>query len=37
VIAFPKTGDNRDLMMDIPSEVTEEQLKELKIKVINKK
>lgn len=37
VIAFPKTGDNRDLMMDVPSEVTEEQLKELHIKVIKPK
>ena len=33
VIAFPKTGDNRDLMMDVPSEVTEQQLKELHIKI----
>ncbi len=33
VIAFPKTGDSRDLMMDSPSEVTEEQLKELRIKL----
>jgi aspartyl-tRNA synthetase len=33
VIAFPKTGDNRDLMMDVPSQVTQEQLKELHIKV----
>ena len=33
VIAFPKTGDNRDLMMDVPSEVSEEQLKELHIKI----
>jgi aspartyl-tRNA synthetase len=32
VIAFPKTGDNRDLMMDVPSEVEEEQLKELHLK-----
>ena len=33
VMAFPKTGDNRDLMMDIPSEVTKSQLKELHIKI----
>ncbi len=33
VMAFPKTGDNRDLMMDVPAEVTEEQLKELHIRV----
>ena len=37
VIAFPKTGDNRDLMMDVPSEVAEEQLKELHIKVVKPK
>ena len=36
VMAFPKTGENRSVMMDTPSEVTEEQLKELHIK-INKK
>lgn len=32
VIPFPKTGDNRGLMMDVPSEVEEKQLKELHIK-----
>ena len=37
VIAFPKTGDGRDLMMDAPSEITKEQLKELHIKVDAKK
>jgi len=36
VIAFPKTGDNRDLMMDVPAEVTKEQLKELHIKISQK-
>lgn len=35
VIAFPKTADNRDPLMDGPSEVGEKQLKELKIKIIN--
>jgi aspartyl-tRNA synthetase len=33
VIAFPKTGDNRSLMMDSPSEISEKQLKELHIKI----
>jgi aspartyl-tRNA synthetase len=33
VIAFPKTGDGRDLMMSAPSEVPESQLKELGIKI----
>lgn len=33
VIAFPKTGDNRDLMMDAPSSVSKEQLKELHLKI----
>ena len=37
VMAFPKTGDNRDLMMDVPAEVTEEQLKELHIKIVKPK
>lgn len=32
VIAFPKTGDGRDLMMGAPTPVTKEQLKELHIK-----
>jgi len=32
VMAFPKTGDNRDLMMDVPAVVEESQLKELHIK-----
>jgi len=33
VVAFPKTGDGRDLMMDAPSEISKEQLKELNIKI----
>ncbi len=37
VIAFPKTGDGRDLMMDAPSEIYPAQLKELHIKVENPK
>jgi len=36
VIAFPKTGDNRDLMMDAPSLVEESQLKELRLKIEKK-
>jgi aspartyl-tRNA synthetase len=32
VIAFPKTGDGRDLMMDSPAPATERQLKDLHIK-----
>jgi len=31
VMAFPKTGDNRDLMMDSPAEISKDQLKELSI------
>ena len=37
VIAFPKTGDGWDLMMDTPSEITENQLKELHIKIVKPK
>ncbi len=37
VIAFPKTGDNRDLMMQAPSEIEETQFKELNIKIIEEK
>jgi len=33
VMAFPKTGDGRDLMMEAPSEVDAKQLKELGIKI----
>lgn len=33
VIAFPKTGDGRDLVMGAPSQVSPEQLRELGIKV----
>ncbi len=33
VIAFPKTGEGRDLMMDAPSEISEKQLKELGIQL----
>lgn len=36
VIAFPKTGDARDLMMDAPSELSPEQLKELHLKIDKK-
>lgn len=32
VIAFPKTGDSRDLMMDSPANITTEQKKELGLK-----
>ena len=34
VMAFPKTGEGRDLMMDAPSEINQKQLDELGIKII---
>lgn len=34
-ITFPKTGDNRDLMMDSPSNISKQQLKELHLDIIN--
>jgi aspartyl-tRNA synthetase len=34
VIAFPKTGDGRDPMMESPSELDSEQLKELSLRII---
>jgi aspartyl-tRNA synthetase len=34
VIAFPKTGEGRDLMMGAPTEIADKQLKELGIKLI---
>ena len=37
VIAFPKTGDGRDLMMDAPSELGSAQLKELGLSLEKKK
>ncbi len=33
VMAFPKTGDSRDLMMDAPSNVSQDQLKELHLRL----
>jgi aspartyl-tRNA synthetase len=36
VIAFPKTGDGRDFMMNAPSEVSKKQLKELHISISKK-
>ena len=32
VIAFPKTGDSRDLLMDAPNVVDKRQLKDLGLK-----
>ncbi len=37
VIAFPKTGDGRDLMMSAPSEIYPKQLEELYLKVVKEK
>ena len=37
VIAFAKTGEGRDLMMDAPTEVSTEQLRELGIEIKKKK
>jgi aspartyl-tRNA synthetase len=37
VIAFAKTGEGRDLMMDAPSEVSPEQLRDLGIEIKKKK
>ncbi|MEX2014242.1 MAG: aspartate--tRNA ligase [Parcubacteria group bacterium] len=34
VIAFPKTGEGKDLMMNAPSGISEEQLKELRLKIV---
>ena len=36
VIAFPKTGDGRDLMMNAPSEIPEKHLVELSLKITKK-
>jgi len=36
IYAFPKDGQGRDLMLDSPSEVSPEQLKELGIKIMKK-
>ena len=36
VIAFPKTGEGKDLMMDSPTQISEKQLKELHIKLEKK-
>lgn len=33
VMAFPKTGEGKDLMMNSPSEISQKQLKELGIKI----
>ncbi len=36
VIAFPKTGDDRDLLIGAPSDIPESQLKELGIRIVKK-
>jgi len=33
VIAFPKNNSGRDMMIDTPSTISEEQLKELSLKL----
>ena len=35
IYAFPKDGQGRDVMMDAPSEISDEQLKLLGIKIVN--
>jgi aspartyl-tRNA synthetase len=35
VIAFPKSATGRDLLVDAPARVTDEQLKEYKIALAN--
>jgi aspartyl-tRNA synthetase len=37
VIAFPKNNAGRDVMIDSPSEISDEQLRELSLKVVQKK
>ena len=37
VIAFPKTGDARDPMMDSPSEIDEKQLREINLELLHNK
>ncbi|MEK7575712.1 MAG: amino acid--tRNA ligase-related protein, partial [Patescibacteria group bacterium] len=37
VMAFPKTGDGRDLMMDAPADLDQKQLKELGLEIKKKK
>ena len=34
VMAFPKNGEGKDLMMDSPSEIPDKQMKELGIKLV---